>query len=103
MTHDGHTIPGAAGSIRIEGDALAGLVVIAAELVDGVRVRRPRRGLDVVVKDGRARVAVELAVRYGVVLPEAAAAVQAGVATALRTSAGLEADAVEIAVEELEL
>jgi uncharacterized alkaline shock family protein YloU len=103
MTHDGHTIPGAAGSIRIEGDALAGLVVIAAELVDGVRVRRPRRGLDVVVKDGRARVSVDLAVRYGVVLPEAAAAVQTGVASALHDSAGLATDAVEIAVEELEL
>ena len=103
MTHDGHTIPGAAGSIRIEGDALAGLVVIAAELVDGVRVRRPRRGLDVVVKDGRARVSVDLAVRYGVVLPEAAAAVQTGVASALHESAGLAADTVEVAIEELEL
>ena len=103
MTHDGHTIPGAAGSIRIEGDALAGLVVTAAELVDGVRVRRPRRGLDVVVKDGRARVSIDLGVRYGVVLPEAAAAVQTGVASALRDSAGLPATAVEIAIEELEL
>jgi uncharacterized alkaline shock family protein YloU len=102
MSHDGHTLPGAQGAIRIEGEALAGLVVTAAELVDGARVRRPRRGLDVAVQDGRVRVSVDLAVRYGVVLPALAAAVQAGVAKALRESAGLEADAVDVTIEELE-
>ena len=102
MTHDGHTISSPGGSIRIEGDALSGLVVTAAELVDGARVRRPRRGLDVTVKDGRAHVSVELTARYGVVLPELAVAVQAGVAEALRTATGLEVAAVDIAIEELE-
>ena len=56
-----------AGTIRIDGDALAALVVAAAEHVDGARVRRPRRGLSMaIVEDGRApTVELELAVRYG--------------------------------------
>jgi len=102
MKHDGHTIAGPAGSIRIGGDALAGLVVTAVELVDGARARRPRRGLDVTIADGRAQVALELAARYGVVLPELAAAVQSGVAEALRRATGLEVDAVHVSIEELE-
>lgn len=102
MRHDGHTIATPGGSIRIEGDALAGLVVSAAELVEGVRVRRPRRGLVVEVTDGRARVELELAVRYGVSLPEAGAAVQTGVAEALGRSAGLGVAAIDVAVAELE-
>lgn len=102
MRHDGHTIPRPAGTIRIEGDALAALVVAAAELVDGARVRRPRRGLVVAVADGRARVELELAVRYGRSVPEVGEAVQREVADALRASAGLELDAVDVAVEELE-
>jgi Asp23 family, cell envelope-related function len=102
MRHDGHTIAGAAGTIRIEGDALAGLVVSAAELVDGARVRRPRRGLTVEVAGGRARVEVELAVRYGTSVPEVGAAVQLGIAEALQRAAGLEVESVHVAVAELE-
>ena len=102
MKHDGHTIPGSGGTIRIEGDALAALVVAAAEHVDGARVRRPRRGLTVAIADGRARVDLELAVRYGSSLPELGAAVQRAVAETLRDSAGLEVDAVDVAIEELE-
>ena len=102
MRHDGHTIAGPGGSIRIEGDALAALVVAAAELVDGVRVRRPRRGLTVAVADGRARVEIELAVRYGSPLPALGEAVQAGIAEALRTSVDVAVDAVDVSIEELE-
>ena len=102
MKHDGHTIAGPGGAIRIEGDALAALVVAAAELVQGARVRRPRRGLTVAVADGRARDEVELAVRYGSVLPALAEAVQAGIREALRVSAGLEVDAVDVSIAELE-
>ena len=102
MKHDGHTIAGPGGAIRIEGDALAALVVAAAELVQGARVRRPRRGLTVAVADGRARVEVELAVRYGSVLPALAESVQAGIREALRVSAGLEVDAVDVSIAELE-
>jgi uncharacterized alkaline shock family protein YloU len=95
-------IRGAHGAIRIEGDALAGLVVTAVERVDGARARRTRRGLDVVVEDGRARVEVELAVRYGAVLPGIAQAVQQSVAEALRGAAGLEVERVDVSVEELD-
>ncbi len=102
MKHDGHVIPGAGGTIRIEGDALAALVVTAAELVEGARVRRPRRGLTVAVADGRARVELELAVRYGSSLPELGAAVQREVAAALAASVGVEVDAVDVSIEELE-
>lgn len=102
MKHDGHTIVGPGGSIRIEGDALAALVVAAAEHVDGARVRRPRRGLSVAIEDGRAKVELELSVRYGSSVPELGAAVQRAVSEALRRSAGLEVDAVDVSVEELE-
>ena len=92
-----------AGAIRIEGDALAALVVTAAELVDGARVRRPRRGLDVSVTDGTATVEVELelAARYGTVLPSLGREVQASVAAALLASAGLTAT-VDVSIEELD-
>ncbi len=102
MSRDGHTITGPHGPIRIEGDALSGLVITAAELVDGARVRRPRRGLDVSVSDGTAKVEVELAARYGVALPLVAREVQTTVAAALLASAGLAA-AVDVSIEELDL
>ena len=102
MRHDGHTIAAAAGTIRIEGNAIAGLVVAAAELVDGARVRRPRRGLEVMVEEGRARVELELAARYGLVLPELGEAVQRSVAAALERSSGLAVAAVDVSVVELE-
>ena len=101
MSRDGHTIRGPHGPIRIEGDALSALVIMAAELVEGARVRRPRRGLDVSVTDTRARVELELAVRYGNVLPSVAREVQTNVAAALLASAGLAA-AVDVSIEELD-
>jgi uncharacterized alkaline shock family protein YloU len=102
VKHDGHTIAGTGGTIRIEGDALAALVVAAAEHVDGARVRRPRRGLVVAIADGRARIELALAVRYGTSLPEVGGAVQQAVGDALRRSAGVEVDAVDVSIEELE-
>ncbi|MBA2463253.1 MAG: Asp23/Gls24 family envelope stress response protein [Actinobacteria bacterium] len=102
MRHDGHTIASDAGTIRIEGHALAAVVVAAAELVDGARVRRPKRGLDIQVEEGRVRVEVELAARYGAVLPELGAAVQRRVAEALRSSSGLVVAAVDVSIEELD-
>jgi uncharacterized alkaline shock family protein YloU len=101
VSRDGHTIRGPHGAIRIEGDALSALVVAAAEHVEGARVRRPRRGLDVFVADGAARVDLELAARYGTVLPAVAREVQANVAATLLGSAGLTA-AVDVSIEELD-
>ena len=102
MSRDAHVIPGAQGDVRIEGDALAGLVLTAAQLVDGARARRPRRGLDVEVADGAVTVELELAARYGSILPELARAVQRSVADALRTSAGLTVERVDVSIEELD-
>jgi len=102
MSRDAHVIPGAQGEVRIEGDALAGLVLSAAELVEGARARRPRRGLDISVNDGSVKVELELAARYGLVLPELARAVQASVAEALRSSAGLRVERVDVSIDELD-
>jgi len=101
VSRDGHTIRGPHGAIRIEGDALSALVITAAELVDGARVRRPRRGLDVSVTGERATIELELAARYGTVLPALAREVQERVSTALLGSAGLAA-AVDVSIEELD-
>ncbi len=102
MTRDGHVVKSAHGEVRIEGDALALLVISAAELVDGARARRPRRGLDVTVADGRVQVELELAARYGTVLPELARAVQESITDALQNAAGLTVDRVDVAIEELD-
>ncbi len=102
MSRDGHVISAAHGEVRIEGDALAALVITAAERVDGARARRPRRGLDVSVTDGTVRVELELAARYGAVLPELARAVQENVTGVLRGSAGLTVARVDVAIEELD-
>ena len=95
-----HVIHDTAGTITVTATVLEHVVQRAAEQAGGVRVRR-RRGLDVEVEDGSARVAVELAVRYGTVLPEVAEDVQRRVADGIREMVGLEA-VVDVTVEELE-
>jgi uncharacterized alkaline shock family protein YloU len=102
MSRDGHVIKNAGGTIRVEGDALARLVAAAAERVDGARVRRPRRGLDVAVADGRVRVELELAGRYGASLPALARGVQEQVAEAVGTATSLTVEAVDVSIEELD-
>ena len=90
------------GTVTIPAGTLASLVTAAVERVDGARVRRGRRHLDVEVEDGHARVAVELVARYGTILPEVARAVQEQVTDALTTMCGLVVDAVDVEVEEIE-
>jgi uncharacterized alkaline shock family protein YloU len=97
-----HVITSELGSVTIVRAALAQVVVRSAEQVEGIRVRRPRRGLEIALDDDRARVSVELAARYGVVLPDAARDVQARVAEALRTQIGLHTTAVDVSLEELD-
>jgi uncharacterized alkaline shock family protein YloU len=82
--------------------ALAGLVVRAAEAVDGVEVRRGRRRLDIDVALGEARVRLELTADYGLVLPGVAREVQELVADALVTMCGLSIGSVDVSVEEVE-
>jgi uncharacterized alkaline shock family protein YloU len=91
-----------AGTITVTPPALAGLVVQAAESVDGVQVRRRRRRLDIDVSLGEARVRLELTARYGLVLPEAAREVQERVAEALVTMCEVSIGSVDISVEEVE-
>ena len=97
-----HAIRSDEGTVTITDAALTQVVVQAAESVEGARVRRQRRHLEIDVGEGRARVDLELAVAYGRVLPEVARAVQEEVAGALRTMCGLEVTAVDVAIEELE-
>ena len=99
---DGYVLREDGGSIDVTVGALAQIVQRAAESVEGARVRRPRRGLDLRLEDGRVRVELELAVRYGVILPEAAREVQARVAEALEAMVDLDVEAVDVSIEELE-
>src|SRR3954454_9876954 len=91
-----------AGTITVTAPALAGLVVWAAEAVDGVHVRRGRRRLDIDVGAGEARVRLELAARYGLVLPDVARDVQQRVAAALETTCAVRIGSVDVSVEEVE-
>ena len=99
---DGYVLREDGGAIDVTAGALAQIVRRAVESVEGARVRRPRRGLEVRLEDGRARIELELAVRYGIVLPEAAREVQARVADALETMVDLDVEAVHVSIEELE-
>ena len=99
---DGYVLREDGGSIDVTAGALAQIVQRAAESVEGARVRRPRRGLDLRLEDGRARVELELAVRYGIVLPDLARDVQQRVADALEAMVELDVEAVDVSIEELE-
>jgi uncharacterized alkaline shock family protein YloU len=91
-----------AGTITVTPSALAGLVIQAAEAVDGVQVRRGRRRLDVDVALGEASVRLELSARYGLVLPDVARDVQERVADALVTMCAVRIGSVDVSVEEVE-
>ena len=97
-----HEVTGPGGTITITPAALTQVVVHAAELTEGARVRRPRRGLAIDLTDGRARVELELAARFGLPLPDLAREVQERVTGALHGMCGLVVDAVDVSVEELE-
>jgi uncharacterized alkaline shock family protein YloU len=97
------TVVSEEGTVTVTDAALTRIVVQAAEAVAGVRVRRrQRRHVDVEIGDLGARVAVDLEVAYGFVLPEAARQVQERVAAALGTMCGVNVRSVDVAVEELD-
>jgi uncharacterized alkaline shock family protein YloU len=89
-----------ADGVTVTPAALTQLVVRAAEQVDGVRVRLPLPRRRIELRDGS--VALELGVRYGLVLPEVAREVQRSVADALSGMMGLDVKAVDVSIEELE-
>ena len=99
---DARVIEGEGGSITISGAALAQVVQQAAESVEGARVRRPRRALELEVDGDAARVELDLVVRYGFVLTDLAREVQERVAAALATMGGLRVERVDVGVTELE-
>jgi uncharacterized alkaline shock family protein YloU len=89
------------GTITVPADVLSEIVARSVGRVDGVRLRRRRRGVDVDVMDGHARVSVEVAVRFGLVLPVVARRVQEEIGASLRAMCGLEPEAIDVSVEEL--
>jgi uncharacterized alkaline shock family protein YloU len=91
-----------APGVKVTDGALTQIVVRAAESVAGARVRRPRRRLAIDLDDRIGRVELELAVAYGLVLPDVAHEVQARVADALRRMCEVESVVVYVSVEELE-
>jgi uncharacterized alkaline shock family protein YloU len=93
-------IEGPLGRVELTSGALASLVVRAAESVPGVRVRRPRRGLEIAVDGSRAHVEIGVVGPVDGVLPEIGEQVQRAIVTALRASASLEGE-VDVAIEEL--
>jgi len=90
------------GTVTVTDAALGQIVIQAAESVEGARVRKPRRHLEIAIADGRARVELELAVAYGRVLPDVAREVQEQVSAALERMCALHVDAVDVSVEELD-
>jgi Asp23 family, cell envelope-related function len=91
----------ASGTIAVPAATLTRIVVRAAELVDGARVRRPRRGVEVEVEGAGAAVLLQVVAPYGAVLPDLAEAVQAEVARALEQMCGVDVRRVDVAIEEL--
>jgi uncharacterized alkaline shock family protein YloU len=91
-----------AGTITVADGAMTQIVVQAVESVDGARIRRTRRKLELEIDHGSAHVELELAVVYGKVLPDVARDVQEQVTDALTRMCGLEVAAVDVTVEELD-
>jgi uncharacterized alkaline shock family protein YloU len=87
--------------VTVSDSVLTQIAVRAAESVDAVRVRRPRRNVDVTLAEGRVRASLSLAVRRGTVLPETARAVQERVADALGRMCDATVESVDVVVEEI--
>lgn len=94
-------VTGPEGSITLGPAVLTRLVVRAAEAVDGARVRRPRRSVEIDHSDERASVSLEVVIRHGAIVPDVARAVQERVAKAVSATAGLEVRQVDVSVEEV--
>ena len=93
---------GEAGTITVPTATVTSLVTRAAEHVDGARIRRGRRHVEVEIADARVHVTLELVARYGEILPEVARQVQDRVTDALTTMCGLVVEAVDVEIGEIE-
>jgi uncharacterized alkaline shock family protein YloU len=94
-------VRGPEGSITLSVAALTELVAGAARSVDGIRVRRPRRAVEVRHAEGRGSVSLELGAAPGAVLPGLARAVQERVGEALAQVTGLEVERVDVEIAEI--
>ena len=92
---------GPEGSITLTAAALNDCVATAARSVEGVRLRRPRRAVEVRHADGRASVSLELGATHGQPLAELALAVQERVGEALARVSGLEVERVDVEIAEI--
>ena len=71
----------------------------AAEQVEGVRIRKPRRTVELADR----RLELGLAAAYGLVLPEVARDVQVRVEEAVERMCGIRLAGVDLTIEELDL
>ena len=92
---------GPEGSITLTAAAVTELVANAARSVDGIRVRRPRRAVEVRHAEGRAWVSLELGASPGAALPGLARALQERVGEALAQVTGLEVERVDVEIAEI--
>jgi uncharacterized alkaline shock family protein YloU len=92
---------GPEGTVTLTAAAVTELVASAARGVEGVRLRRPRRSVDVRHADGRASVSLELGADHGEPLPALARAVQERVGEALTDVTGLEIERVDVEIAEI--
>ena len=92
---------GPEGSITVTAAALIDLVAAAARSVEGVRLRRPRRSVEVRHGDGHAAVSLELVAPHGELLAELAHAVQERVGRGLAAASGLEIERVDVEIAEI--
>jgi uncharacterized alkaline shock family protein YloU len=90
------------GSVRVSEAALAQIVGGAVSSVEGARLRRGRRRLELALDGGHARAELEVAVTYGLFLPDVVRAVQESVGEALGRMCEVEVDAVDVSVVELD-
>jgi uncharacterized alkaline shock family protein YloU len=92
---------GPEGTVTVTSAALTELVARAARGVEGARVRRPKRSIEIRHDDRSASVTLELGARYGVPLPELARSVQERVTEALGLVSGLRVERVDVTLEEV--
>ena len=92
---------GPEGSITLTAAALTELVAGAARSVDGVRLRRPRRAVEVRHGNGRAAVSLELGAAPAEPLPGLARAVQERVGEAVAQVTGVEVERVDVEIAEI--
>ena len=90
----------------ISSDILASYAADAAREVEGVRALvestlHRHKGVRVLEDDGRVRIELHLAVDWGVSVPDVGREVQARVATYLASMASIEAEAVDVVVDEI--